>query len=143
MGGITRVTERNPDDYKHFIRALRESIKKNEIEVNEAFNGFLQSNPETKEIKARRLELETRVVRKGEVSPERTEEIRELFPSGNYLVHGTSVEGALSIAGDSDGAIKSVAEIHKSNEKFKGKGGFVGILLVIMVSVRCQELGDI
>jgi len=124
---LQELVEGNPEEYKFFLWSLRLSIKENEKEVGDAFNGFLESHPETEDSKIRRTELEQRVVRSTEMTTEQEQNIRELFPSGNYLVHGTSVEGALSVAGDTDVALKSVSEIRKGDEKFKGKGGFLGI----------------
>ena len=124
---LQELTDNNPDEYRFFVKSLRRNIRENEGQVSEALKGFFSDNPETAESRERREELEARVVRRGEISPELAQVIRGLFPSGNYLVHGTSVEGALSVAGDNDGAIKSVAEIRKNDEKFKGKGGYLGV----------------
>ena len=107
---LQELTDNNPDEYRFFVKSLRRNIRENEGQVSEALKGFFSDNPETAESRERREELEARVVRRGEISPELAQVIRGLFPSGNYLVHGTSVEGALSVAGDNDGAIKSVPD---------------------------------
>lgn len=124
---LQELTDNDPEEYKYFVYSLRRNIRENEKQVGEALDGFFSANPESEETRVKRKGLETRVIRNNEASPELAQELRELFPSGNYLVHGTSVEGALSVAGDGGGAIKSVAEIRKNDEKFKGKGGFLGV----------------
>src|SRR3990167_10672193 len=80
---LQEFNDNNTDGYKFFVDSLRRSLRENEEQVSKAFNGFLSANPENAETQAKRGELEARVVRKGEVSPETAQEIKELFPSGN------------------------------------------------------------
>ncbi|RJR28302.1 hypothetical protein C4564_05755 [Candidatus Microgenomates bacterium] len=122
---LQELTDKGSDRYKFFVSSLRRSIKENEVQVTKSFDGFFTKNPETVDSQERRKELETRVFRRGEAAPALAQEIKGLFPRGNYLVHGTSVEGTLSIA--EDRAIRSVSEIRKNNEEFRGNGGYLGV----------------
>jgi len=127
---LTDMANSDPDEYGHFVYALRKDIQSNEAQVAESFSKFSVEHPETAESQARKEELKKRVISLGDetvIGEELSQGLRDVFPSGNYLVHGTSVEGGLALAADKDGKLKSVAEIRKTDEKFKGKAGFMGV----------------
>jgi len=120
----------DPEEYGHFVYALRKDIQSNEAQVAESFSKFLTEHPETAESQARKEELKKRIITLGDetvIGEELSQNLKAAFPSGNYLVHGTSVEGGLALSADKDGKLKSVAEIRKTDEKFKGKAGFMGV----------------
>ena len=127
---LADMVSADPEEYGHFVYALRKDIQSNEDQVAESFNKFLAEHPENAVSQARKEELRKRVISLGDeavASGELTQGLKDVFPSGNYLVHGTSLEGGLAVAADKDGKLKSVAEIRKTDEKFKGKAGFMGV----------------
>lgn len=124
---LHKLAEDAPEQYSHYAAFLRARIGENEKEVQTAFDGFLATHPETDQSKERRKELEKRVVTETEMPKDVSEKIKEMFPSGNYLDHGTSIKSAMAIAGDPDGALKSAEEIRKKNPNFTGHGGVWGI----------------
>ena len=116
------------EEYDLFLRILRRDIREVNEVVTASFSSFSSEHPAPEDISSRKEELKKRVITPdSQPDPELLKTIRDMFPSGNFLVHGTSVGGALSVAGDSDGQLKSVAEQGKTNEKARGKGGFMGI----------------
>ncbi len=124
---LEKLTSSAPQRYFPFVESLKAAIGENDNEVKENFDQFLTSHPEMNETRARRLELEKRVIKDGTPTQEQSREVKNLFVSGNFLEHSSSVRGAIAIAGDPDVAIKSPEEIRKVSPEFKGQGGVWGI----------------
>lgn len=130
---LDQLAAEDPKEYGYFLKSLRgeglsfyESISDKENKVNETFHTFQRSHPEDHEYTTRREALRRKSFVLGEeVSEKMAQNMQEAFPSGNYLVHGTSVEGALGIA--EDGALRSVGSKRKDQADFRGKGGISGI----------------
>lgn len=121
------LAENDPKEYRFFVDNLRKKIKVSENDVSALIGGFLKDKPQDAAVEVRKQELSKKVIGRGESDPILEQEIKEMFPSGNFLVHGTSVEGVLGVVNDPDLALKSTSEIRKINEKFKGKSGYFGL----------------
>lgn len=126
---LTDMVTQSPEDYHYFLYALRKGIRQGEEEFTEDIDQFLKDHPATEAAVLRKTELSQRVLMIDEHTDQESlkQSVIEMFPSGNYLVHGTSVKGCLSIANDSEGLLKSIAEQGKTVDKAKGKGGLMGI----------------
>lgn len=124
---LEQMARDNPEDYRYFLNTLRSNFRKSEVDVEDTFSLFDSSHPQDLSHEQRKQVIQQKIFKiDSESNPETAvKEIHDVFPSGNYLVHGTSVEGALAII--SDGSIKSLAERNKGGKQNKGQGGYAGV----------------
>jgi hypothetical protein len=115
-----------PRDYDLLLYVLKRDLRSQEKEFKEKINSFCEAFPKNESYESKKEILKNKCFFTDEEnSTEAIKEIREAFPGGNYLVHGTSTEGALAII--KDGVLKSVAEQRKKEKYARSRGGSNGI----------------
>lgn len=114
----------NPDLYKEYLKSLRSDRLYASKKLKDSWTpfSFLSDHPLDTEVESHRIEeLRKIVLNNTELTEEQTDELRKIFPSGNFLYHGSDLDGCVKIL--DSGEIASTATLKGRNHDIQSKAG--------------------